>query len=366
MAEKTYTIDVILEPLRFKSIYDDVEVDWNNHEISGMRADSMIYALALYRNGERAKWTQKSRYSYQVKFEDDEDWSEFYAISYNNSGCTIGCPTDVNFQIRFKYSYQSTTELSPIYTCEVAKGTVLYDNNIILTSTTPGLVIDNEARTVSGTFASNDDIEIAATRVENPPVWRNSYLFFGSQWLRYIHTDSYYDTLSASNLATVSIIRPVVRTTVEDVNQWSQDYTVNITIDDTPKMNITSADVKTTITPSTFNVAKAATGEAPYNTSNSYNYLALSLAYGGTWDQNYYKIVVYDDSATQIWDSPIYAGSTNLPTVIGINPITSSNVGTGKYIDITIYSGETSQTQSTAVNTIRIDTSALTLEAAPI
>lgn len=130
-------------------------------------------------------------------------------------------------------------------------------------------------------------------------------------------------------------------------------------------MNITSADSKTTITPSTFNVAKAATGQAPYNTTNSYNYLALNLAYSGTWDQNYYKIVVYDDSATQIWDSPVYAGSTNLPMVVGINPITSSNIGTGKYIDITIYSGETAQSQSTAVNTIRIDTSALTLETSP-
>ena len=136
--------------------------------------------------------------------------------------------------------------------------------------------------------------------------------------------------------------------------------------DPTPRMNITSADVKTTITPATFNVAKTATGQVPYNTSGSYNYLALSLAYTGTWDQNYYKIVAYDNSATQIWDTPVYAGSTNLPSVIGINPITSSEIGTGKYLDITIFSGETAQSQSTAVNTIRLDTSALTLEPEPI
>ena len=131
-------------------------------------------------------------------------------------------------------------------------------------------------------------------------------------------------------------------------------------------MNITSADQLTTITPATFNTAKTATGQAPYNTTGSYNYIALNLAYTGSWDQNYYKIVAYDDTATQIWDTPVYAGSNNLPTVIGINPITSSNIGTGKYIDITIFSGETAQSQSTAVNTIRIDTNALTLEAAPI
>ena len=57
MAEKTYTIDVNLEPLRFKPLDNDVEIDWSNHYVSGMRADFMTFSLALYKDGERARWT---------------------------------------------------------------------------------------------------------------------------------------------------------------------------------------------------------------------------------------------------------------------------------------------------------------------
>lgn len=128
-------------------------------------------------------------------------------------------------------------------------------------------------------------------------------------------------------------------------------------------MNITGTS-GVTITPTTFNTSKAATGQAPYNTVQSTNQLPLSLAYTGNWTSNYYKLVAYDSSANILLETPPYEGTSK--PIIFVPPITSANVGTGEYVTITIFGGETSSAINTAINSIRIDTSALTLEAAPL
>lgn len=145
--------------------------------------------------------------------------------------------------------------------------------------------------------------------------------------------------------------------------QYMDISALTLAPDPTPRMNVTSANQAITITPATFNVSKTATGQVPYTTIYGYNYLPLGFAYTGTWDQNYYRIDIDDDAGNHVYMN-FYTGSTNLPSVIDVTNITSSHVGTGKYLDVKIYGGETSW-PDTLINSIRIDTSALTLAPDP-
>lgn len=218
----TYTIDVDHEPLRLSiPAYDDVFVDQYDHSITGSHRANVT--LLIFRNGTRATWAQRSRYRYRVKV-GNGDWSDYIAISLNSSGAAIGVPTGVAISIQIKYEYSDTAETSEIYTVDVSRSDTP-DGGITITSVTEGLTIDNENRTITGTFAATDEITLTAAYTAEI-AQGNVYTFFCDKWL-FTPTSA---TSTAAVLAVASIARPAVKTTQEEEFINGVNYTVNITI----------------------------------------------------------------------------------------------------------------------------------------
>lgn len=129
--------------------------------------------------------------------------------------------------------------------------------------------------------------------------------------------------------------------------------------DPTPRVNITSDTTNVTISPSTYATSKTATGQVPYDTTAQGNVLSVALTTSGTIPTGPYTIEVFAQG--DVMQQPIWyvAGASTIPQSIPI-PLTSSNVGTGKYITINI-----SGANDPEFNIITIDTSALTLAPVP-
>lgn len=251
-------------------------------------------------------------------------------------------------------------------------------------SSTATLVPSSTFQGNNATLTMTGEVEWNSTTSSNT-IWltiNTNYQMGGSDYVKVSYGNTTVLTQNFSSLGTISITflttftaAAIADGTLEfgiyDSNdepycvQYMDISALTLAPDPTPRMNVTSADQAVTITPATFNTAKTATGEAPYNTSSAYNYLPLSLAYTGTWNDNYYKIIMFDSNGISRWETPTYMGSSNLPSVIGVE-ITDAYIGSGQYIDISIFGAETPTSFDTATNTIRIDTSALTLEAAPV
>lgn len=219
----TYTIDVDHEPLRLSipAIYDGVIISQYDHSITGAYGRTM--ALLISNNGTRATWAQRSRYSYRVKFEEG-DWSDYIAISYNSNGASIGTLPGVPVSIQVKYEYSGTTETSEIYTVDVSRSDTP-DTDITISSVTEGLTIDNENRTITGTFASTDEIKLAAAYTDEIASG-NVYVLYADKWM-FTPTAA---TTTAAVLAAASIARPAVKITADASFIYGVDYTVNITI----------------------------------------------------------------------------------------------------------------------------------------
>ena len=126
--------------------------------------------------------------------------------------------------------------------------------------------------------------------------------------------------------------------------------------DPRPKVNITSDTQGITISPSTYATSKTATGEAPYDVATRKNVLGVALTTSGTIPAGPYTIEVFAQG--DVMQQPIWyvAGASTIPQTIPI-PLTSNEVGTGKYITVNI-----SGANDPEFNIITIDTSALTLE----
>ena len=129
--------------------------------------------------------------------------------------------------------------------------------------------------------------------------------------------------------------------------------------DPRPRVNITSDTTNVTISPSTYATSKTATGQVPYDTTAQGNVLSLALTTSGTLPTGPYTIEVFAQG--DVMQQPLWyvAGASTIPQSIPI-PLTSSEVGTGKYITV-----NTSGANDPEFSIITIDTSALTLEAAP-
>lgn len=211
------------EPLRISipETYTDVNIDQYDHSISG--AHGTAIALLLSRNGTRATWAQRSRYSYRVKFEEG-DWSDYVAISFNSGGAAIGTLPGVPVSIQFKYEYSDTTETSEIYTIDVSRSDTP-DADITISSVTEGLTIDNENRTLTGTFAATDEITLTATYTDEINAG-NVYTLYADKWL-FTPTSA---STTAAVLSAASIARAAVKIAADDPYIYGVDYTVNITL----------------------------------------------------------------------------------------------------------------------------------------
>lgn len=129
--------------------------------------------------------------------------------------------------------------------------------------------------------------------------------------------------------------------------------------DPRPKVNITSDTQGITISPSTYATSKTATGQVPYDTTAQGNVLSIALTTSGTLPTGPYTIEVFAQG--DVMQQPIWyvTGASTIPQTIPI-PLTSNEVGTGKYITI-----NTSGANDPEFSIITIDTSALTLETSP-
>lgn len=221
-----YTIDVDYEPIRLTLLasasYAGAVVNQYDHTINGFVPRGTV-SLLISRNGIRATWGQRSRYSYRVKF-DEGDWSNYYEISYNEGGAAIGVPAGVAFSMQLKYEYGGTVETSTVYTYDVSRSDTP-DTDIIISSVTEGLTIDNENRTITGTFAATDEITLTAAYAEEI-AQGNIYTFFCDKWL-FTPTTA---TKTADVLSAASICVPAVKITADGPFIFGVDYTVNITI----------------------------------------------------------------------------------------------------------------------------------------
>ena len=219
-----YTIDVDHEPLRLSlpASYVGAVVNQYDHIISGSLPRGAV-SLLISRNGTRATWAQRSRYSYRVKF-DEGDWSNYYEISYNEGGSAIGAPAGVPVSIQIKYEYSDTTEISEIYTVDISRSDTP-DTDITISSITEGLTIDNENRTITGTFAATDEITLTAAYT-GEIAQGNIYAFFCDKWL-FTPTSA---SKTAAVLSAASICIPGVKITADDPFVYGVNYTVNITL----------------------------------------------------------------------------------------------------------------------------------------
>ena len=218
-----YTIDVDHEPLRLSvpATETSIIVDQYDHSISGA-ADGLT-TLLIFHNGTRATWAQRSRYSYRIKF-DEGDWSDYVKISYNNGGAAIGFPAGVSVSIQIKYEYNDTTETSEIYTINISRSDTP-NTDITISSVTEGLTIDNENRTITGTFAATDEITLTAVYPDEVNT-ANVYAFFCDKWI-YTHTSA---TTTALILSAATVARCGIKKTAADPAVYGVNYTVNITL----------------------------------------------------------------------------------------------------------------------------------------
>lgn len=227
-----YSVDVDHEPLRLVAHYDTYTVDQNTHSITGERDGVKTIALDIYRNGSRAGWAQRTRYSYRYKM-GEADWTDYAMCSYNLSGASIAAPTDIPLQIQIKYEYQSTTEESEAYECDVTSVNVPTDNRVAPVTSTEGLTIDTENHTITGTFAAEATINIWSGVPDVYTAYGNVGIFAANPWLRYKHDNADYSELTAAALAAADIVIPSSRVSVDDSTMyWGPTYTVNITLSD--------------------------------------------------------------------------------------------------------------------------------------
>lgn len=129
--------------------------------------------------------------------------------------------------------------------------------------------------------------------------------------------------------------------------------------DPTPRINVTSDTTGVTITPATYNTSKTATGQVPYDTTAQGNVLSVALTTSGTLPTGPYTIEVFAQG--DVMQQPIWytTGASTIPQSIPI-PLTSNEVGTGKYITVN-FSGA----NDPEFIIVTINTSALTLEPDP-
>lgn len=221
-----YTIDVDHEPIRLTlpaiAAYTNAVVNQYDHTINGSVPRGTV-SLLISRNGTRATWGQRSRYSYRVKF-GEGDWSNYHEISYNEGGSAIGAPAGVALSMQVKYEYGETAETSTVYTYDVSRSDTP-DTDITISSVTEGLTIDNENRTITGTFAATDEITLTAAYPEEI-AQGNVYAFFCDKWL-FTPTSA---TKTADVMSAASICVPAVKITADDPFIFGVDYTVNITL----------------------------------------------------------------------------------------------------------------------------------------
>lgn len=219
--EDEYTIDVDYEALRVKVSDDAIIVDQNAHTISGVITKPVI-ACDIYKNGARATWTQKSRYTYRVKI--NNEWSEYYDISYNHSGATIGILAGVPTQLQIKYVYSGTTIESEPIDIDVSADFVA-DEKIIITTETEGITIDNENRTITGTVAADAEIAFRAAYTDAEITTGNVYIFYSDKWLYTLTAAAH----TGAEVATATYSVPMVKLTADDPAIYGETYTVTIT-----------------------------------------------------------------------------------------------------------------------------------------
>lgn len=167
------------------------------------------------------------------------------------------------------------------------------------------------------------------------------------------------EIISAQNPYLVVTVRPDAEDPTKNFYSSMNIGALTLAPDPRPKVNITSNTTNVTISPSTYATSKTATGQVPYDTTTQKNILSLALTTSGTLPTGPYTIEVFAQG--DVTQQPIWhvAGASTIPQSIPI-PLTSSEVGTGKYITV-----NTSGANDPEFNVITIDTSALTLEAAP-
>ena len=218
-----YTIDVDHEPLRlvFSASYTDAIADQYAHSFTG--SHSPIVALRIFRNGTRVPWADRANYSYRVKFSEG-DWGDYVAITYNTSGSAISMPAGVPVSIQLKYENGGTLETSAVYTFDISRNDTP-DTDITISSATEGLTIDNENRTITGTFAADAEITLAAAYTTEI-TQGNVHMFFCGKRL----FQPTLATTTAGVLSAATIARPAVKIGADDPFIYGVDYTVNITI----------------------------------------------------------------------------------------------------------------------------------------
>ena len=126
------------------------------------------------------------------------------------------------------------------------------------------------------------------------------------------------------------------------------------------QFNVTSSTTGITISPNTYNASKTMTGQVPYDTTSSSNKLTLTInllnevAYSA-----YYFVQVRSGNSS---GTVLEGGNKTFPASVEIT-LDSTNVTNGLYVMVGLRGSATGSV--TPIEAIRIDTSALTLEAAP-
>lgn len=220
----TFALDVDNEPLRLTvASGTGVSIDQTIKRVKGTRPDNMIMALDINRNGSRAAWNQKSKYSYKIKIGDGE-WSDSIDISYNHSGCAIGVLAGYPVKVQVFYDNSSVHESSPVYTVDFESGVVV-DPKVTLTSTSDNVTIDNTSRTVSVLADSETTIDFGISYDGEASANGNVYNFYCNKWLETIR-NSVQTSRTAGDLA--GSTKMLIVSMDDNVNTFGIVYDVNV------------------------------------------------------------------------------------------------------------------------------------------
>lgn len=222
----TYSLDVVQEPLRLVAEpLTYFATDQFQKNVTGSR-DNPIGAVALYRNGSRVAWNQKSRYSYKISY-DGETWSDGIEISRNSSGCTIAFPVGTQFYIKVFYDYNTTHEASDAYYVNT-EFTGEYDEDITLVTEMPNVTIDNENRTVYILADVDENIEIYPKLGDDLMTTSNVATFFCNKWLYTIRQGEISSLHTAGDIRGATKLYAYDQTPDVDPHPFSVPYDLTV------------------------------------------------------------------------------------------------------------------------------------------